>query len=398
MKIRRYMGKNAQEAILKVKMDLGNDAIIISTRKIRQKGLMYLFSKPLVEILAAIDDHDEKKEEATKDENKNKFVTDLKIANKQKDEKIEALESKVSGIETLLNKIYEQISKDTKNLIKEENVDLEDKVGSITDKVLQLFSTNMIKNDVEPEIAKKIIDNIKIRIDNLENKDITVAEISSMLVKEISQMLGKPKPIELSQNQKPSVVVFVGPTGVGKTTTIAKVAANFVLNEKKKVGLITADTYRIAAVEQLKTYAEILGTPITVIYSLNEVQDALNRHKDNDVILLDTAGRSHKNKKHFEELKNLIQECNPDEIYLLVSATTKTKDCKDIINSYSFIQNYKLLFTKLDETSSLGLILNVKQMTNKSLSYVTIGQSVPDDIETANVERITKSLLGSIST
>ena len=191
--------------------------------------------------------------------------------------------------------------------------------------------------------------------------------------------------------------MFVGPTGVGKTTTLAKIAANYLLDQKKTIGLITADTYRIAAVEQLKTYAEILGIPITVVYTPAEIKEAISMYAGKDMILIDTAGRSHKNKAQFEELKALITAAEADEIYLVLSATTSSSNCREIIKSYSFLTNYKLIFTKTDEAPMPGIILNARYLTGKSLSYITTGQSVPDDIEVANIDKITKNLIGSIS-
>jgi flagellar biosynthesis protein FlhF len=160
--------------------------------------------------------------------------------------------------------------------------------------------------------------------------------------------------------------------------------------------MITADTYRIAAVEQLKTYAEILGTPVSVIYSPSEIKAAIDQHSDKDLILIDTPGRSHTNKAQFDELKALVAASEADELYLVLSATTSNRNVQEILSNYSFLDNYKLIFTKLDETIINGVILNTRYFTGKSLSYVTNGQSVPDDIEIVNTGKITKSLLGSI--
>ena len=222
-----------------------------------------------------------------------------------------------------------------------------------------------------------------------------VDEMAAQLSGIIAGLLGSPETIREKNNGKPVTVIFVGPTGVGKTTTLAKIAANYLLNKKKTVGLITADTYRIAAVEQLKTYAEILGIPVTVVYTPAEMKEAVGLHADKDLILIDTAGRSHKNKAQFEELKALIAASEADEVYLVLSAVTSPRNCREILNHYSFLKEYKLLFTKTDETPVLGIILNVRYMTGKSLSYITTGQSVPDDIETANIDKITKNLIGS---
>jgi flagellar biosynthesis protein FlhF len=397
MKIRRYMGKDTQEAILKVKMDLGSDAVILNTRKVRQKGLFKIFSKPLVEVLAAIDDDFGKKKEVkmqeiSKQEERNQAASlETQIKNKsiEKEEKLSELENKVSTMESLLNKIYEQMQPQTP--IQNQNNQAEKQ--QTYSKILQLFYNNLVKNEVEVEIAKKIVDSVNEKV----GESSSVNDYASVLYNIISGMLGKPEPVALRDDGKPMVIIFVGPTGVGKTTTLAKIAANFSLNQKKKVGLITADTYRIAAVEQLKTYAEILGMPVSVIYSANEIKDSIDKYFDKDVILIDTAGRSYRNKSQFEELKSLVMASDSDEVFLVLSTTTSIRNCREILSNYDFLKTYKLIFTKLDETPINGIILNARYLTNKSLSYITTGQSVPDDIEVANIGKITKNLLGSIT-
>ena len=163
-----------------------------------------------------------------------------------------------------------------------------------------------------------------------------VNDTTSILYSLISELLGKPSTIKLREDGKPTVIVLVGPTGVGKTTTLAKIAAHYALDHKKNVGLITADTYRIAAVEHLKTYAEILGMPLKVVYSADEISEALEGYKDKDIVFIDTAGRSYKNKPQFEELKTFVEASCADEVFLVLSTTTGMKNCREIIENYSF--------------------------------------------------------------
>lgn len=381
MKIRRYMAKNAQEAMLKVKMDLGNEAVILNTRKVKKKGLIGLFSKPLVEVLAAIDEYGGSKTNNV-DNSSNKINFD------EKEEKIEKLENKIVSIEGMLQKIYTQLGSSNKAVPPVSKVEM----TSSAPKITEMFYDNLIKNEVEPVLARKIVDATASKA----GTDPGVNDLAALLQGTIASFLGKPDIIKTGGDGKPTVIMFVGPTGVGKTTTLAKIAANYLLNQKKAVGLITTDTYRIAAVEQLKTYAEILGIPVSVVYTANEIRDAINQHSDKDIVLIDTAGRSHKNKSHFDELKSLVAATGADEVYLVLSATTSIRNCREILANYSFLANYKLIFTKLDEAPVQGIILNVKYYTGKSLSYITTGQSVPDDIETANVDKIAKNLIGSI--
>ena len=378
------MGKDAHEAMLKVKMDLGNDAVIISTRRVRQKGLMGLFSKPLIEVLATLDDTSKKIAAAKIEDSVQKNADIRKNELEVSDNKIIQLESKVNSMETLLQKIYSQMQGGQK-FTNESSQEL-------NSKVYQILTNNLLRNEVDPELAKKVINNVREKL----GSSVNVNEVASTLYSTIQNMLGKPETIQISNSKKPYIIIFLGPTGVGKTTTLAKIAADYALNQQKSLGLITTDTFRIAAVEQLKTYAEILGMPVNVVYSPSEINEAINKYSDKDIILIDTPGRSHRNKNQFEELKSLVTHCNANEIYLLIGATTGMKNCRDIIKSYEFIDNYKLIFTKLDETTSYGLLLNVKDMTGKPLSYVTTGQSVPDDIEIINIEKISKILLGSI--
>jgi len=383
MKIRRYIANTAQEAILKVKMDLGSEALILNTRKVKKKGLARFFSKPMVEVLAAIDEYNVKGTEDNTGNSRNKNNYD------EKEDKIANLENKITNIENILQKLSLQLKGGEKPV---KQVSTNDKAQNAA-KLSDAFYNRLIKNEVDHDIARRIIDCV------IEKVGVTggVNEMSAQLVSVISGLLGKPETINPTKPGKPVVVVFVGPTGVGKTTTLAKIAANYLLNQNKSIGLITADTYRIAAVEQLKTYAEILGIPVTVVYTAAEIKEAVAKYSDKDLVLIDTAGRSHRNRAHFEELKSMITASNADEVYLVLSATTSSRNCREILESYSFLKDYKLIFTKTDEAPVLGIILNVRCLTGKSLSYITTGQSVPDDIEIANIEKITKNLIGSIN-
>jgi len=395
MKIRRYVASNTQEAILKVKMDLGSEALIINTRKVRKKGLKGLFSKPMIEVLAAVDEYSVPRDSNAGTQNgianntngSQAVLSKNAINSDEKEEKIANLENKILSIEETVRKLSSQVKTEGPSAAKKDVADHKSQVSRIAD----IFYSNLTKNEVDPDIARKLIDTAIA----MAPAEKGVNDIAVRLYTIITDILGRPDTIKTNKEGKPTVVVFVGPTGVGKTTTLAKIAANFLLAQNKTVGLITADTYRIAAVEQLKTYAEILGIPVSVVYTASEIKDAINQHADKDLVLIDTAGRSHKNKTQVEELKELIRASNADEIYLVLSATTSTRNCRDIIESYSFLKDYKLIFTKTDETPVYGLMLNIRYMTGKSLSYITTGQSVPDDIETANIEKITKNLIGS---
>ena len=407
MKVKRYVGETVQEAMQKVKSDLGRDAIILNTRKIRKKGLVGFFTKPLIEVVATVDNdisssgradmRQERKppEQYDKQENSdaaNNFIKELnKNLEVQKvgvsanngrkqacyDEK-ELIQQDFVEIKNMLSKVYDAMKVDY------ENTKLSDK----TKKYLKALEDYEVDKAIINEIKDKIIDTLD------EEKQQSDTIVRNTIYNLLSRYMKEPEPFSFSKGKK--VIIVIGPTGVGKTTTLAKLAANMVLTEKKKVGLITSDTYRIAAVEQLKTYSEIIGVPLSIIYTPGEISNAIENYCDKDLILVDTAGRSHKDKYQLMELKTLIKSSIDYEVYMVISATTKFSDCIEIIKNYSFLDDYKLLFTKLDETSAFGVILNVAYITKKPISYVTTGQSVPDDIEIADNSKIINCLLGDI--
>ena len=208
---------------------------------------------------------------------------------------------------------------------------------------------------------------------------------------------GKAKLVQPSEN-KPKLIYFIGPTGVGKTTTIAKIASRFCVEEKKKIALLTADTYRIAAAEQLRTYANILEVPFRVIYTPDEIVQSVKDFKDMDYILIDTSGHSHQNEEQKEAILEFLKATEENiekEIFLVVSATTKYKDLTGIADSYKSVKGYKIIFTKLDETTALGNMYNLRLYTGAELSYVTCGQNVPDDISPFNPQFTVKQILSS---
>ncbi len=446
MKIRRYTCKDMQEALLKIKMDLGNEAVIMSSRKIKPKGFFKFFAKPLIEVVAAIDDdyvrpprpspfpqrptsaytayqqHPQQTASAREEQgtgipgygpmdqrpiNPEYKAPEYKVAtyqpqetrsmgtpNPKENQKIADLEHKVNHMGNMLEQIYQAVQVKDRP-IPERAVEVPAVAAKMVDGVDHLNDLKdiLVEQDVEPKLIEKILDKIRERGGQSLKRD----EVFGLAARVLTVLMGEPEPIVL-KDKKPHVVVFIGPTGVGKTTTLAKIAADFTLNREKKVGLITADTYRIAAVEQLKTYAEILNLQVHVVYSPSEIKAAVEQLSDCDLILIDTAGRNHKNKIHFSELKMLVSAINADETYLVMSCNTNRMAIREICEYYAFIKNYKLLFTKLDESPVPGIILNARYMTGKALSYTTAGQSVPDDLDIADVKQLAANILamGSI--
>ena len=192
------------------------------------------------------------------------------------------------------------------------------------------------------------------------------------------------------------LVALLGTTGVGKTTTLAKIAAKFVLEHGVNAALITADTYRISAVDQLKTYSEILGLPLEIVYTPEELKNAIEKHKHKELVLIDTAGRSQQNVQQMRELEEFLRVNNRIEKHLVISATTKLTDAQEIISKFSAVNPEKIIVTKIDETGSLGMIINLMRNKKLSLSYITTGQSVPDDIELATADILTDLILKKV--
>ncbi|SHJ06055.1 flagellar biosynthesis protein FlhF [Lutispora thermophila] len=392
MKVKRYIGDNVQDAYQKVREELGRDAVIINTRKIRKKGLKGLFSKPLIEVVAAVDDNNgnipssksildnksnfqmlikNEKEVSKKEPSNEVFINKLNEVKNKSEQK--PIENEFNEIKTMLNKVYKVIKANEKNL----------------SEICQEYINRLRSKEVDEEIIESIIDKFeKLTLDVQNNEDYIRDFLYNLLSDYISV------DIQNEDDMHKKILVFIGPTGVGKTTTMAKLAALYSLDMHKKVAFITSDTYRIAAVEQLKTYSDIMGIPLSVIYSPQEFKEAVDNFKEKDIIMVDTAGRSHKDKYQLAELKHLLDVDMEIEVYLVMSAGTKMNDCREILKSYDFVEDYRLLFTKLDETSTHGILLNTSYIAKKPLSYITYGQSVPDDIEIANKRQIINSLLG----
>lgn len=389
MIIKKFQAPTETEAMMMAKDEMGSAAVIMNIKTIKQRGISRLFKKDIVEVTAALE------ERATTDKIPTRTI-DL-VANSQILPELEV--PKTSAIEEKLNNLQSMLEDKIKTNNEEEDKPRTEKKSdnenAVNIKFIQLVYRQLIDNEVDEKYANQIIGEIESSLKKESNVDSILAGIYQKIILK----LGQPKSIEIN-DKAPKLVFFVGPTGVGKTTTIAKLASYFKLEKKVKVALITSDTYRIAAVEQLRTYANILDVPLAVVYTLEEFNQSVRQFEDFDLILVDTAGRSHKNNEQCNEMFHLIDDCTVSEkfvkeTYLVLSAATKYKDLVKINEVFSHLKNYNIIFTKLDETTCLGNILNVKLNTLVPLSYVTSGQVVPDDIRIIDAQKIARSLLGS---
>ncbi len=449
MVIKKYLVKNVNEAMSKIRYELGKDAIIISQRKVRKPGFAGLFSGKLIEVTAAV-------ESTVKDEKSEKLTENNSISNvaSEEDEFKKSIESikKLMESEIAVTNTVEKPSA-LNNMIKEHNANVEkERRNSAVDSFAgNEEESKMIRSDLysdnsdesnnsglsvesvhkEVEELKDLINKVMINKGNVieesdkpneSEEEINSVNLTSLKEKlkdldideefydEILKSASYYKDDGLDENEilrdiferdilvtnkgLKGKVVLIGPTGVGKTTTIAKLAGRLALVEKKKVGLITIDTYRIGAIEQLKTYAEIMNIPFKVVITIKEMEDAIESMSDCDVVLIDTTGRSSKNTMQISELRAFVQKAEPDYVNMVISATTKNKDIKSILKGYSELEYGSVIITKLDETTVYGSIYNISRNANKPVSFITIGQNVPDDIKVSTKEELTRFILG----
>lgn len=444
MIIKKFQGKTEAEATALAKKTLGEGAVIMHVKTVKKKGLFGLFKKPYVEVSAALEEEsdtslnklkaavsevakaiesgDQKTNKTAESRAEAKTKSDSKSTNnKSFAESVSKTSDTVSGTRLDLTAGDETVgtaavSSAETSRHQDTNGNLEEKLDSLhnflekqfmaekkpeinettdarsTDFFKLIYNT-LIDNEVDEKLVNDIIDEaVKIYKPNCQIDYILANIYQRMVLK-----FGNVSLIKEAENG-PKVLFFIGPTGVGKTTTIAKLASKLKVNDKKKVALLTTDTYRIAAAEQLRTYANILEAPFKVIYSAEELTEALKDYSDADYILIDTAGHSHNNESQKAGTKQILACVSDDDyekqVYLVLSATTKYRDLKSVCETYAAFTDFSLIFTKLDETVALGNLYNIKIRTGADMSYITCGQDVPDDIDEFSPQNTVKQLLG----
>ncbi|MCR4797677.1 MAG: flagellar biosynthesis protein FlhF [Lachnospiraceae bacterium] len=453
MTIKKYTGKTKEEAIEAAKAELGSQVVIMNIKEQKQKGLFGVFKAPFYEVTAAIEENDQKIFPSS-GANELKSIPpisagrhyDMRVddevvipkvpensaiyRNAPQPNPINPASNSTSGfvneqdLKSAFREIGEMVEKeefkslreDPKAFLKTAPQKEEPKEEKITEPIkeerhissqaltqsplngkdqkgfLKMLYNILMDNEVDERYVNQILEDLDRVISSGSSLDYLISNVYQKLVLK----LGKPNVITLSEN-RPKVVFIIGPTGVGKTTTIAKLASKFKIDKKKNVSFITTDTYRIAATDQLRVYADILSAPLSIVYDASDFNDELSKYRDMDLVLVDTAGFSHKNQTQKDDLKKLlstVDESYEKEIFLVLSATTKYQDLKEIVDTYREFTDFKVIFTKLDETAAYGNVLNMKLYTQADLSYVTNGQNVPDDIEVIDSQKLVKQLLG----
>jgi flagellar biosynthesis protein FlhF len=355
MQVKRFVAPSYAEALIKAKHELGVDALIVESKKVRVGGVLGLFGKVMTEVTVA---------------------SDLAGAPSRSPAPAPApnqanLEREIAALRAAVTKLAER----------------EHGTGH-----RQVPLTGYHRKVFEELVARGVEEAAALDLGRRAGSDSTDGR--RRLRQELDRLLGPSSPTDLVPGQR-QVLALVGPTGVGKTTTIAKLAARFALEQGLSVGLITADTFRIAAVEQLRTYAEILGVPLHTVDTPAQVAEALRATAAHDLVLVDTGGRNHKDPARMAELRELLAVIRPDETHLVFSLSANPRDAFEALDYYMPLGVNRLTFTKLDEASSPGLMLNVRMRCPHPIGYITCGQSVPDDILSADRADFTKILLGA---
>ena len=409
MTINKFQGRTREEAVDKAKKEMGEAVVIMNVKEIKPKGLFRALKSTTYEVMAALEEKEQTVNPLPALHAPLKMHDSINFAANEKieipapepaaihPESSHDLEEKIESLSNLLEKKLkpekEEEPKEEEKPEKETDAPKDMKhQQSETFRCIRMIYETLLDNEVNERYVNQILDDVEKNLRGSASMDIILSNVYQKMVLKF----GQPQKIELVPGQ-PKIVFFIGPTGVGKTTTIAKVASRFKVDYGKKVAFLTADTYRIAAAEQLRTYANILDTPLTVIYSSEEMNAAIERVKDYDLVLVDTAGFSYKNEDQRKDMRNLIESLDDKyekDVYLVLSATTKYRDLMEIVDKYHEISDYKIIFTKLDETSSYGSLLNIRMYSGADVSYVTTGQNVPDDIEIFQSQKIVKQLLG----
>ena len=353
MRIKKFTANNYADVLDQVKSELGDDALIMSTRSIKPDSpLSGRNAATKVEVTAAVE---------FRESNVPNFDGGLGL-----DEDVCLNEDKDLDMKSLIF-----------NLLSENG---QAQTLGLKPSQIQIYS-HLVENGLDERLASKILKKAKAESDAKPAKE----KMRAMnLMKKIIPFKGE---INLKK-EGPKIVAFVGPTGVGKTTTIAKIAADYSIRKNKKVALVSLDTYRLGAVDQLKIYGDIMHVPVEMAEGSEELREIVNTHWDKDLILIDTTGRSHRDKDYSRQLKEIFTVVGGVETHLVLSVTAQEKQFKSTYQQFLPIGIDRVLFTKLDEGLSFGSLFNFSVHNRIPLSYFTMGQNVPEDLEIAEPAKV----------
>lgn len=375
MRIKKFAAKDMPDAMRQIRRELGPEAIILHQRQLRDGGFWKNFKRPGVEVLAAVD-------------------SDLPSSPSLQRPQIRPVRQQSEAgdnqalvdIQRTVGDVHEAIAR------LETMTELPSQVSHFGENLSQIYQ-HLLHQDVTRELAYDIVHQVfkELSPQALENEPTVRSQVKAQMERQL-RVVG---PLRVVPGETRTIFV-IGPTGVGKTTTLAKLAANFALNEQRRVALLTTDTYRIAAIPQLRTYGEIMGLTLDVAYSPSELQDLVLRHQDKDIVLVDTPGRSQHNQPMLEEMDDFMREVPSRTLYLAVSAASKYRDMLDVVSHFGTVPIDGIIITKLDETVSFGPLLNLASEVGRPFTYYTNGQDVPSDIEVADSRRIVDLILDEV--
>ncbi len=376
MNVKQYQAASMYEAVQKIKRELGSDAVILHAKQVRQRRFGLFPTSAMWEVTAAVD-HDASRPTPARP-----------VAFARPTQSPSTTPS--AGDWREITSTLAELQWEVRRLSRQGQLT---RVASFSPNLRSLYlrlREQEVDDDLACEIVTKINDQLSPQA--MSNYEL-VAESASRQLQQVIRCSG---PLRLSPNRSQTVFV-IGPTGVGKTTTIAKLAANLALIDRRSVLLVTIDTYRIAALPQLRTYAEIMGVPMAVAYTPAELRKVVEENQDKELILIDTPGRGQRNEQQIADLKACVDAIGNKTVYLAVSAATRYRELVDVVDRFGVIEFDSLVVTKLDEAVVYGPILNLLARVKKPLSYVTTGQCVPEDIEDASPSKMADLLLGRVT-
>ena len=452
MLVKTFQAASMAEALRMVKAELGPDAMIISSKKEKTGGFLGFFCKQVYRVTAAAEPprppvpppappqlrEPPERERTAKEEFENSMLGPLARELRELREKVDALARREEEAKKAEKPVEQEQEKEKDkeeqepapaglNLKNIPRADLEEikklllatlaksKEGdaaavqwpTVTDEPAPAgtegqsgeellpedspLAQELIKSGVSTELIRRILDTL-----NTLPVEGEQQSIKGRLGETLGKLIKFAGTLKLRKNS-PRIIALVGPTGVGKTTTTAKLAAMYALNRGNKVALITMDIFRVGAVEQLKTYSRIMGIPLEVASTPLELEKAVEKHSACDLIFIDTAGRSHKDKEKLDEMKGFLEHKIPIEVYLCLSATTKDRELEEILNRFRIFQPSKVVFTKIDECESFGNMVNLLMKDNLQIAYFTTGQRVPEDIEVATSAKLADMILREVT-
>ncbi len=392
LKTKTFRGKSMADALAQVKRQFGRTAVILSTRTVSRRGVLGLGAKPFVEITAVREADDlpaPLRKNGVPIRTGAPSAETVRASSNGEASRVhraviaphaESLLSEVSSLKGLVGELVEETRRA--------------RVPTIPAELFE-FHRRLVENNVAGELAEQMVASVRRQLTAAQLADPKA--VRAELARCLTGMLPPTVPIHVRGPHRPYIVALIGPTGVGKTTTVAKLAANLCLQENRRVGLITLDTYRIAAVEQLKTYARIIDVPLEVALSPEQLLDAVHAMSDREVVFFDTAGRSQRDGLKNQDLQRFFAAVQPHETHLVLSAVADQRVLDEAIARFAGIGFDRVIFTKLDEAIGFGVILNSLQKIKAKLklSYVTTGQDVPDDIRVADHRLVADLILGA---